>query len=117
MIEGFSELSIELTRKCILECIYCSSEAGFDKEEKLDLKILKEIINEVKNSFQVNTVSLSGGESFLYPRFIEFYNFLIEKGMKIIVYTSGIIVDDHNKKISIPETTLSQLKNQHCIPK
>ncbi len=75
MNSNFNELSIELTKRCVLDCIYCSSDAGINKEEKLEFKRLLELIDEVKK-FGVTTVSLSGGESFLYPQFLDFFNFL-----------------------------------------
>ena len=83
----FSELSVELTHKCPLNCIYCSSSADIAKDEYIDLGILQQIIIEAKDKFEVNTVSLSGGETFLYPHFLELYNFLADKGFNILIYT------------------------------
>lgn len=100
MNNKFKELSIELTKKCVLECIYCSSKAGIDEEEELELERLIEIVEEAK-SFGVNTISLSGGELFLYTNFLDFFNFLKESGFNIIVYTSGIKIENgRNKPIS-----------------
>ena len=100
MINKFKELSIELTKKCVLDCIYCSSEAGIDEEEELELERLIEIVEEAK-SLGVNTVSLSGGEFFLYTNYLEFFTFLKECGFNIIIYTSGIKMENgENKPIS-----------------
>lgn len=115
MNNAFKELSIELTNKCVLDCIYCSSEAGIDKEEKLDLKRLLEIIDEVKK-FGVSKVSLSGGESFLYPQFLDFFNYLKKNGMNIIIYTSGITVENGKKK-PIQKSLIRQLKKDKENPK
>src|SRR5574341_723949 len=115
MNSKFKELSIELTKKCALECVYCSSEAGIDKEEKLNLKRLLEIIDEVKK-FGVTTVSLSGGESFFYPQFLDFFNYLKENGFNIIIYTSGIVVEDGENK-PIQKSLLKQLRIDSENPK
>lgn len=115
MNSNFNELSIELTKKCVLDCIYCSSEAGRNNEEKLEFNRLIELIKEVKK-FGVTTVSLSGGESFLYPQFLDFFNFLKENGFNIIIYTSGIIIENGKNK-PIPKSLLKKLKIDNENPK
>lgn len=100
MDNKFKELSIELTKKCVLDCIYCSSEAGINEEEELKLGRIIEIVEEAK-SFGVNTVSLSGGEVFLYKYYPDFFEFLKENEFNIILYTSGIKIENGtNKPIS-----------------
>lgn len=115
MNNGFEELSIELTKKCVLDCIYCSSGAGIDKEEELEFGRLLEIIREVKK-FGVNTVSLSGGESFLYTKFLDFFNHLKKNRMNIIIYTSGITVENGENK-PLPKSILKQLRIDRENPK
>jgi len=115
---GFDELSIELTKKCVLDCIYCSSGAGINQNEKLNIARLKEIIEEVIKIFQVNTISLSGGESFLHPEFLDFFSFLKEKKLEIIIYTSGIILNSGSgEKIPLPKELLEKLKISENNPK
>lgn len=115
MSSSFNELSIELTKKCVLGCIYCSSGAGIDKVEELEFGRLLEIIGEVKK-FGVTTVSLSGGESFLYTKFLELFNYLKKNRINIIIYTSGITVENgENKPLS--KSILKQLKIDKENPK
>lgn len=91
----FNELSIELTYKCGLNCVYCSSDANFNQEDYIDINRIKEILMEVKNKFHVETISLSGGEPFLYPPFNELYAFLKENQFKILIYTSGLYKNEN----------------------
>lgn len=105
----FEELSIELTDRCTLNCVYCSSIAGFKGKTFIDFVRIKEIIEEAEENFDINTVSLSGGESFLYPNFWGLYDFLSEKGFNILIYTSGIILDEQGKRTSIPTNLLEGL--------
>lgn len=112
----FHELSIELTQKCVLKCIYCSSEAGIEREEKLEFERLLKIIKEAK-SFKVDTISLSGGEFFLYPDFLKLFNCLKENGIKIVVYTSGITLDDNGENSPISREILKKLKIGRRNPK
>jgi radical SAM protein with 4Fe4S-binding SPASM domain len=95
----FKELSIELTKKCPLNCIYCSSEADREKQENLDLIRLKEIISSVKKSHRIKTISLSGGDPAVYPNFFDVLEFLNSIKLKVIVFSSGTIFD-HEERIS-----------------
>ena len=74
----FNELSIELTKKCALNCIYCSSDASICCDENLDLARLKDTILHVKNIHRVKTISLSGGDPLLYSEFLNIFEFLKE---------------------------------------
>lgn len=108
-VKYFDELSIELTNKCSLNCIYCSSNASIYKETHLDLDRIKEIIEETCHLFHIKKVSLSGGEPFLYPYFWDLFNFLASKDLDIILYTSGLVIEDNKKNAPLPEKILSNL--------
>ncbi len=115
---SLNELSIELTHKCTLHCVYCSSNSSLKKDKFLNFSKLAKIIKEVKNEFKINTVSLSGGESFLYPKFKELIDFLIDLNISIIIYTSGIIIDKKNNRSSLNDhiiNYLSQYKDRISI--
>lgn len=114
---SFNELSIELTNRCPLNCIYCSSNADIATDTFIDLDRLLEIVAEAKNQFGVNVVSLSGGETFLYPRFPELYDFLASKGLKILIYTSGIILGESRTRVPIPTDFLRKLRLEEDNPK
>lgn len=105
----FNELSIELTHKCTLKCIYCSSESDLDKNIFLDLSKIIETIKDVKKECGINIISLSGGETFLYPRFEDLFKFLVKQHLKILIYTSGVIIDRNGNKKSLSEKILDQL--------
>ncbi|MDD3042718.1 MAG: radical SAM protein [Methanosarcinaceae archaeon] len=115
IMNKFKELSIELTKKCVLDCIYCSSEAGIDEEEELKLERIIEIVEEAK-SFGVNTVSLSGGEVFLYKHYADFFKFLKESGLNIVIYTSGMKIENGKNK-SISKRILKELVISENNPK
>lgn len=115
--QTFKELSIELTHRCPLNCIYCSSNADIAKDEFIDLDRLLEIILEVKDKFGVNVISLSGGETFLYPRFSELYKFLANKNFKILIYTSGIILNQDGIRVPLSTDFLQKLRLQKDNPK
>lgn len=113
----FEELSIELTHKCTLNCIYCSSSAHINKDDFIDLSRIKEIIFEVKDKFGVNKISLSGGETFLYPYFKDLYNYLADNEFEILIYTSGLVQNKQGIRDSISKEILSNLYLHKDNPK
>lgn len=116
-MHSFDELSVELTKKCALNCIYCSSEASICREEKLDLEKLKGTISQVKTNHWIKKISLSGGDPFLYSDFLNFFNFLKEFKIKIIIYSSGVVLDRDDNMVPIPQKLLKEIKISSENPK
>ena len=112
----FSELSVELTHKCLLNCIYCSSSADLAKDQNINLDRLQQVIIEAKDKFGVNTISLSGGETFLYPYFSELYDFLTNWDFKVLIYTSGITLNSEGIAIPLSIDFLKDLRPQEGNP-
>ena len=109
MRKAFSELSVELTHRCALNCVYCSSNASIDNCNCIEYNSLLRTIKEAKSEFGVKSVSLSGGETLLYPFFWDLFNFLVEEGLEILLYTSGVVEDQDGKIVSISEDTAKRL--------
>jgi len=55
------ELVIEVTQKCPMQCIYCSTNAGPDKECELPINTVKRVIVDAAK-MGVETIAISGGE-------------------------------------------------------
>lgn len=106
----FKELSIELTKQCALKCIYCSSDAAIEKEDQLELQKIKQVIESVKKIHRIKAISLSGGEPFLYPHFLDVFNLLRSMKFKILIYSSGIVLDSNRQISPISSNILRQLK-------
>lgn len=105
----FNELSIELTHRCTLNCIYCSSNSSLNNSIFLKLSKLMETIKNVKKRFKINTISLSGGESFLHPDFLKLLKFLAGLKINLIIYTSGVLIDENNNLISLTEDIIDSI--------
>lgn len=106
----FKELSIELTHRCVLNCIYCSSSSNLNKTTALNLKKLIQVIDTAKRKFFINKVSISGGEVFLYPDFLSLYEHLAKEKYKIIIYSSGVVLDKNKKPVPIPREFLKKIR-------
>lgn len=83
------EIKIELSYFCNLRCVHCSSEGDNDKKELISYNKACEIINDAIEC-GVRTVSLSGGEPFLWQNLEKLVKFIQSKG-KILtkIYTCG----------------------------
>lgn len=102
MYEYFlKELKIEVTYKCPLACVHCSSNAGADN----DLSISKEKCMEIlSDAFElgVESVAFSGGEPLIWEGLEDVISFSHNAGVKTTIYTSGNIPD--------PESVFCRLK-------
>ena len=116
-LDTFHELSIELTHKCALTCVYCSSSADINRTGEIDIDRVKEIIIEVKRVFGVDTISLSGGETLLYSHFSDLYRFLSSEGLQIIIYTSGVRFNPNGDMVPISSDFLRSLYLDQGNPK
>ncbi len=90
------EFKIEVTYKCNLNCLHCSSDASSSNSLEISkkdcLRILKEAI-----SMGVKQVAFSGGEPLLWTGLNEAINIAKKGGLEIIIYTSGNVDNVYNK--------------------
>lgn len=110
-------MSIELTHKCPLNCVYCSSNASIHNNNTINYEKIVDTIKTVKEIFKINTVSLSGGEALLYPYFSHLYQFLKKMNFNILIYTSGVLLNSDNTMIPISRSKLKELKISNSNPK
>ena len=102
-------VSIEIIRKCPNKCQHCSSMSGMGCEEIMDVSLVKRVFDGLQK-LDTNVVSISGGEPFLHQELVDIVRYGKEKGFKINIYTSGIMLDRHGKYISLNEEMVKQLK-------
>jgi len=82
------DLTIEVTRKCPLNCLICSSEGGFPYDNELTTEQLKKIIRDA-NELGTENICFSGGEPFERPDIIQLCEYSKSMGLGIHLYTSG----------------------------
>jgi len=103
------DLTIEITKKCPLNCLICSSNGGIPYSNELTVNELKTIISEVQE-LGTQTIIFSGGEPFEHPSLIELCKHAKCHALGVCFYTSGNV---RNKDCSIgpiEESALSYLK-------
>jgi len=84
------ELSIEITYKCPMECLHCSSRASLSNETYIPKEKIFEMIDKCKEHCGTTDVSLSGGEPFEHPDFWEILEYIKKKELRSIVYSCGV---------------------------
>lgn len=99
---SLSEIKIEVTYKCPLACIHCSSDAYSDNPMEISYEKCKEIIEQAKE-LGVNEIAFSGGEPLIYKYIDDIISLTHNYGIKTCIYTSG--------NISNIEKRFERLKN------
>lgn len=87
--------NILLTEKCVRSCPYCFAAKQMHDSAPDDVMSWNDLIYVV--DFLADggdrAVSLLGGEPFLHPRIVDIILYIIERGMHVTVFTSGIVAD------------------------
>jgi len=102
------DLTVEITRKCPMRCVLCSSEGGDIDPAELSLADLCKIVDDAKQ-LGVTTISLSGGEPLESPYLFEFIRYVKKSGIILHLYTCGNI-SFKNQINAISEETFQQLQ-------
>lgn len=97
---NLKELKIEVTQKCPLNCLHCSSEANISKNQELTKDIVLRIISEAKQ-MGVKEITFSGGEPLIWEHLSETLAFCKQNGIKSVIYTTGIPLKINTELISI----------------
>lgn len=90
------DISIEITNQCNLRCKLCN--IWKEKNKILTLENIKHLLFPLVNTYNLSSVSITGGEPFLHPQFEPILRFLtllrIKKKIKSIgIYSNGYAVE------------------------
>lgn len=86
-----SRLTICLTNKCNLNCLYCFADKD-NSDNPLKLDRVKEFIIKLHRKEKIEEIYLTGGEPLLYPDIEEIICFCTSFTKKIILLTNGILL-------------------------
>lgn len=84
------DLCFEILRSCPNNCLFCSSNAYFGCSEIIEFDVFKKTLEYITEKYGVEEISLSGGEPFLHPDIMEIVDLCKSKGIRTIIFTSGI---------------------------
>lgn len=84
------DLCFEVIQTCPNKCKFCSSNASMEKKKIITLENFKKVIDHFMDQGGIEELSISGGEPFLHPDLFEMVQYSKEKGIRTVVFTSGI---------------------------
>lgn len=93
------EIKIEVTYKCPLSCIHCSSDASSTNTLKVSKEKCFEIISDAID-MGVETIAFSGGEPLIWEGIEESIKMALNGSLDVSVYTSGNI-ENFSSKLNI----------------
>lgn len=102
------EVSIEIIRKCPNHCVHCSSLSDERRPEILDYDRFTSVVLDAAK-LGATTICLSGGEPFLHPRITDMIQYIASLGLQTYAYTSGIIFDHDQNRVSLNEELLEAI--------
>jgi len=82
------EIKVELTHRCLLKCVHCSSKADDKCMREMDWPTCVRLLREAAE-MGVRQVAFSGGEPLLWDRLDEAVRLARNHRMEVHVYTSG----------------------------
>jgi len=101
------DLCFEILRSCPNNCLFCSSNASYNCHEIIELDLFNKTLDYIYSQYGIEEISLSGGEPFLHPNILEIIEICKSKGIRTIIFTSGIkkssILDESTKTRLIEE--------------
>ena len=87
-------ISLELTNKCVMECIHCYKEASPSKSSFVNYYDLKEFLLKMSNI--VYSVQITGGEAMLHPFFWDILELCKTHFVETKVSTTGTLINANN---------------------
>ena len=102
---------IELTSCCNLRCTYCYNDSGKKNDEITYQAVEKLITNSL--AFFNTSVTLSGGEPFLYTHFYDLLDLFNKNKIKTTIATNGTLISDEFLKFIIDKKDYQN--NFNCI--
>lgn len=106
------DLCFEVIEKCPNNCKFCSSNSCITKDRIIKSENFKRVIDYFMMTGGIEELSLSGGEPFLHPDLFEMVGFAKEKGIRTVIFTSGV---KYRNKLSSRENNYYEKKLQEDI--
>ena len=85
------DLCFEIIEACPNQCRFCSSNSCISKNKIIDISTFQRVIDYFMENGGIEKLSLSGGEPLLHPNLLEMVNYAKSHGIKVVIFTSGVI--------------------------
>lgn len=88
------ELSLEITDKCVMQCIHCYKECSHLKNTFIEYNALVHFLEKLVG--KIYTVQITGGEAMLHPDFARILTYCKEHFPQVTVSTTGLLITPQN---------------------
>jgi radical SAM protein with 4Fe4S-binding SPASM domain len=105
-VPKLKEINVEITQKCLQNCIHCSSMAHKDASEKLLLSEFEGLVSDLQQ-LGTKTMQISGGEPLLHDDVFSMIDLSKDAGMSVELFTCGMIANPYDE--SIADSVVEQL--------
>ena len=115
---NFESISIEVTKRCNLSCVYCYANANELSEAPiLDIELLKDFFPRFRNNGG-RRILLTGGEVLLCKDIKKMINYAVDCGLLVDLFTNGTLVDEDmaeflSERINLINISLDGPENHH----
>ena len=103
------EVCLEITQKCLLNCVHCSGECTLNSRTELSLHLIKRIIDEL-SILGCRILEISGGEPLLHRNLFDIIRYARENGIEPILYTSGNMLNTNESIAALDITVAKKLR-------
>lgn len=87
---NLKDLCFEVIQTCPNRCEFCSSNSSIEKSTIITFEQFKKTIDYFLSQGGIGEISISGGEPFLHPDILNMVKYCKDKGIRTVVFTSGI---------------------------
>lgn len=101
------DLCFEVIQACPNNCKFCSSNSSIEKRKIIKFDTFKKTVNYFMRQGGIEEISISGGEPFLHPDLFNMISFCKERGIRTVIFTSGI-----KKAEDMPVEMVEYIKNK-----
>lgn len=102
-----TEVKVEITNKCLLNCVHCSTGCNASTVSVLPQPLIEKVVKEAV-ALGCQNFLLSGGDPLLHPGLGSLLNFLSSRNVQVKIYTTGIV--DDNPTSCVSKERLEELK-------
>ena len=103
------DLCFEVLQACPNECQFCSSNSSQNQKTIITFEQFKKTVIHFLNNGGIEEISISGGEPFLHPNLFEMVEFCKSKGIRTVIFTSGV-----KKLDDMPSEMIKYIENK-CL--
>jgi len=108
-VTALRELVVELTDRCPLMCVHCSSRAGPTCRTELSGGIVAKILAEAAD-LDTSQVSFGGGEPAIAPLFLEALREAIRLGLSTEIFTCGAMLSADGQLTPFPDKIVREFR-------